>query len=467
MSDKPRYMHKRIQAIHSVEGSAADNVVQKYLSTLGAVPLLTRKEEVEIARKMEVGRQRVRQAVLGSRVAVQELTYIGRKLRDGSIPLDEVIEGLDDQEQVPGERPRIALMLEQISRARSLDRRNARLDKESRSRDISVARRRAIQKRLVRNRRELLALLDALRINRHQLDSIKRKLLGLGDRLDAAEASLQGIEDRQEIRRIREEAGVFLRDLRKTCREIQRGEKQARVARERMVLANLRLVVSFSSRYTSLGLDLMDLIQEGNIGLIRAADKFDYRLGCKFSTYAVWWIRQSMFRAIANQARTVRLPVHQKAAINKLYKIRAELHQKLGREPDIDELARKMGCTSERIRAMLLVAREPMSLESPIGHEAGRLGDLVADTRAVSPLDAVISNRQADHSRRAVAALPQREQKILRLRFGIGDESEHSLSEVGRGMGLSRERIRQIESRALKRILHSPRGTKLASYVKE
>jgi len=450
-----------------VEGSAADNVIQKYLSTLGAVPLLTRQEEVEIARRMEKGRQRVQQAVLGSRVAVQELTYIDKRLKDGRIPIEEVIEVLDDQEQDPGERPRIDFVLERISRVRVLDRRNARLHKDLKARGISMARRRTIKKRVKQNRQELLVLLDALRINREQVDRIKRKLLGLVKRLKEAEASLHEIEARQEIRRVREEAGVSLRELRRTCKEIQIGEQEARGAREEMVLANLRLVVSFARRYTSLGLDLMDLIQEGNIGLMRAADKFDHKLGCKFSTYAVWWIRQSMFRAIANQARTVRLPVHQKTAINKLFTIRGELYQKLGREPDIDELARKMGSSSERIHAMLLAAREPVSLESPIGPEEGRIGDLVEDTRAVSPLDAVISSRQTAHSHRALAALPHREQKILRLRFGIGEESEHSLFEVGRGMGLSRERIRQIESRALGRILHSPRGKKLASYVKE
>ena len=315
---------------------------------------------------------------------------------------------------------------------------------------VCAARRRTIREQIERGQQEQVLILDALRLNHEQLDHIKSRLLNLGRRLEEAETS------RREIRRVEGDAGVPVRDLRRTCREIRTGDQQARIARDELVLANLRLVVGIAGRYTGRGLPFVDLIQEGNIGLMKAADKFDHRLGYKFSTYAVWWIRQAMNRAIANLGRTVRLPVHLITAFTKLTISRHELRQKLGREPDIEELARQTGISRRRVRAMLLAAVETVSLEAHAGHEDDRcIGDLIADPGAISPEDAAITTTLIEHLRSSFASLSPREEKILRMRFGIGNGVDHTLYEVGRGMGLSRERIRQIEARALGKLLRS------------
>ena len=496
------------------EDSDADDVAQAYLSRLGAVALLTREGEVEIARRLDRGRQRARRATLGSRLAVQVLVSLGERLRKGEILLKDVVQDLDGHEPDPGELSRLDHVLRQISRVRGLDRRSARLGKELRSRGTGAARRCTIQEWIERDRQEQLHILDALRLNHEQIDGIKRRLLGLDERLKEAEASLREIEARagltirdlqkmikeerqhpgrarrrpeaqsvpggpgelepqirqarQEIRRVGLEAGIPVRDLRMACREIRAGDQQARGARDELVLANLRLVVGIAGRYTGRGLQFVDLIQEGNVGLMRAADKFDHRLGYKFSTYAVWWIRQSMNRAIANLGRTVRLPVHLITTIGTLIRIRHELCQKLGREPDTEELARQMGMSRRRVHGMLLAAVEAVSLEAPAGHGDDRcIGDLIEDPGAVSPEDAAITTMLTDHACRSFAALSPREEKILRMRFGMGHESVHTLYEVGRGMGLSRERIRQIEAGALGRLRRSIRAGRPRGHVEE
>jgi len=254
--------------------------------------------------------------------------------------------------------------------------------------------------------------------------------------------------------------------LRHTCREIRAGEQAARRARDDLVLANRCLVVGIAKRFAGFGLQFMDLIQEGNIGLMTAAGRFDHRLGYKFSTYAVYWIRQSMSRAIANQARTVRLPVQRTVMLTRLSTIRCQLRQRLGCEPDIDALAREMEISPKRIHALLLAAWEPVSLETPVGQEDGCLGDMVEDTRAVDPLDALISKRLTEHTLGTLSTLSPREEKILRMRFGVGEKSETTLREIGLGMDLSRERIRQIESRALGKLRRSFGDSKLGSQVK-
>ena len=438
-------------------------MVQEYLSSIGKAPLLTRDEEVEIARRLEEGRLRERQAVIGSRVAINELARLGRRLREGKIPLKDVIQNVQNHEPVPGEQPQAAHVLAEIARVRRLDQRNARLVEGLEHRGTSAARRCAIEKRIERNRRDLLILLDALGISREQIDGIRRKLLDLGDRLENAEALHRvTITHRQQrirqarrvVRQEMEEAGVSAKELRHTCREIRAGEQAARRARDELVLANRCLVVGIAKRYTGFGLQLMDLIQEGNIGLMTAADRFDHRLGYKLSTYAVHWIKQSMSRAIANQARTVRLPVQRTVMLSRLNTIRRRLIQRLGREPDIEALAREMEISPKRIHALLLAAWEPVSLETPVGQEDGCLGDMVADTRAVDPLEALITKRLTEHTRGALSTLSPREEKILRMRFGIGGKSETTLREIGQGMDLSRERIRQIESRALGKLRH-------------
>ena len=489
--------------------------VRLYLKEMGSVSLLTREGEVEIAKRIEKGENEALSGLLESQVGIEHIIELGEKLKNNEIKLKEVIIDLEDEDmeyaQVDEKKKSLISMIEDIKKIyEKIKEKSHKINKKI----CSEEEKERLSSEIKEEISKIKDIVRSFRLEKKQLDNMVARLRKVVEELEQAEHKLAEImlrlggkptsylkkllselpedmkdeevvepvgltkgelikmmeeakEAKRTIRKIKEKTTLSPRRLKITLKNVEKGLAEAKKAKDELIKANLRLVVSIAKKYTNRGLMFLDLVQEGNIGLMKAVEKFEYQRGYKFSTYATWWIRQAITRAIADQARTIRIPVHMIETINKLIKTTRMLILEYGREPTPEEIAEKMGYPVDKVKKVLKIAKEPISLETPIGsdEDGSHLGDFIEDKKFDSPSEAAIKSDLAEQTRKILKTLTPREEKVLRMRFGIGEKADHTLEEVGKDFNVTRERIRQIEAKALRKLRHVCRSRKLKSFV--